>query len=222
MLVGAVLALVLVAVLAVGGYVYAHSTGTTDASKLERVVLIFESPAEDGATVAALVTIVSNGKLTDVAPDKKVTIPGTTAGLLRDAYVFGGGGGVARALGEGDEGGPTAFVAVPPSTWATAVDDAGGVSVNVPQALTVFNGSELITIRPGAQKLSAKQVAALLDAQGYLPPEQAGVLRAELAAQMVSVMASSPPAAAQLESDLDSDAVSTWVRTRFPQVVNGQ
>jgi len=216
--VGAVLAIVLAAVLGVGAYFYMRVLGGgMDARRQDCVVLILESPAEDGATIAALITVVADGKMRDVSPDSTVTIPGTTATRLSDAYVFGGGGAVARALGAPDAGGPTAFVAVPTSTWRAAVDATGGVTVSIPQKLTVFDGTQLVTIPAGQQKLSAAQVTALLNAQSYLTAAQSADLRAELASQMAVALAAAKPTAGQptvaLESDLAPEALAAWLQT---------
>jgi hypothetical protein len=218
MLAGAALAIALVAVMGVGAYFYLHDPlALSDARHEARVVLVFESPAEDGATIAALITVVADGKMRDASPDTQVTIPGTTATRLSDAYVFGGGAAVARALGAPDAGGPTAFVAVPAATWRAALEATGGVTVSIPQKLTVFDGTQLVTIAAGSQKLSAAQVAALLNAQSYLAATQSAALRAELASQMAAALATAKPAAGQptvaLESDLGPEALAAWLRT---------
>jgi hypothetical protein len=227
MLVGAVLAVVLVAVLGVGAYFYLRGpVAASVALQQERVVLVFESPAEDGATIAALISIVADGKMRDASPDTQVTIPGTTATRLSDAYVFGGGGAVARALGAPDAGGPTAFVAVPAVTWRAAVDATRGVTVSVPEKLTVFDGNQLVTIPSGQQKLSAAQITALLNAQSYLTTAQSAVLRAELASQMAAALAAAKPVAGQptvaLESDLSPEALAAWLQTSLLRAAMSQ
>ena len=213
MLVGAGLAIVLVCMLALGGILYAQSTGRlADTSKQDRVVLIFESPAQDGATVAALISIVADGRIDDVSPDTSATVPGTSSKRLGDAYVFGGGAAVAKALGAPDAGGPTAFVSVPAATWHKAVEATSGVTVNVPQKLTVFDGTQLITVQPGEQKLSVAQVTALLNGLTYFSPDQASALRRELALRLSAALVAAHPAKVLVQTDLSAQMLERWLQ----------
>jgi hypothetical protein len=222
-LVGAILALVLVAVLGAGGYLYSRSVGgITDIRPQDRVVLIFESPAEDGATVAALITVVADGRMRDVSPDTKVTIPGTSYTRLGDAFVFGGGAAVARALGNSRQGGRVAFVSVPESEWRAAIEASRGVEVNVRDKVTVFDGQKLTTIPAGKQKLSADSVAALLRGLSYVSPTQSQIVRRELERQLASALASRPPSAELLDSSLSPAALGLWLQKSLSQAAIAQ
>ena len=181
MLVGALLAVLVVLVVGGGGYLYSQRAGgSVEKAQQQRVVLIFESPAKDGATVAGLIAHVADGEMRDVDPETTVTIPGTSYNRLGDAFVFGGGAAVARALGDQDAGGATAYVSVPITAWRTAVDSVRGVQVSVPSDMTVFDGASMTTIRAGDQRLTAAQVEAVL--RGLLLPRPTGSGDAEAAA----------------------------------------
>ena len=222
-LVGVLIAIVLVAVLGVVAYFYLHAPGgSVDARQQERVVLVFESPAEDGATIAALISIVADGQMRDVSPDTTATIPGTSKNRVSDAFVFGGASAVARALGEGEDGGPTAYVGVPAAVWRRAVDASGGVTVNVPQKVTVFNGAELVTIPAGMQKLASTQIAALLNGQAYLSPAESTALRQELAMRVATALVASNPATDSLKTDLSAATLGEWLQDQLAVAVDVQ
>ncbi|MEI7813640.1 MAG: LCP family protein [Coriobacteriia bacterium] len=214
--VGAVLAIVLAAVLGVGAYFYMRVLGGgMDARRQDCVVLILESPAEDGATIAALISLVADGQMLDVSPDTTATIPGTSKNRVRDAFVFGGTAAVARALRQGQVRGPTAYVGVPAAVWRRAVDASGGVTVNMPQKVTVFNGAELVTIPVGRQKLTSTQVAAVLNGQAYLSPAEGTALRHELAVQVAAALVGSGPAADSLKTDLSEASLLVWIQDQL-------
>ena len=223
-LMGAVLAVVLVAVLGIGGYLYSRSvSGILDVRREDRVVLIFESPAEDGATVAALVTVVADGRMRDVSPDTTVTIPGTSYTRLSDAFVFGGGAAVARALADTQSGGHVAFVSVKESEWRAAIEATRGVIVDVPEKVTVFDGKKLTTIRAGQQTLSADDVGSLLRGLSYASPTQALAIRRELERQMAAALAARASTVNRLETSLSPAALELWLkdslaRATIPQV----
>ena len=83
MLVGAALAIFVVLLVGGGGYLYSQRAGgSAESAQQDRVVLIFESPAEDGATVAGLIALVADGQMSDVSPETTVTIPGTSYNRL--------------------------------------------------------------------------------------------------------------------------------------------
>ena len=113
-----------------------------------------------------------------------MTIPGTSYTRLGDAFVFGGGAAVARALGDRQDGGRVAFVSVPESEWRAAIEASRGVEVNVREKVTVFDGEKLTTIPAGKQTLSANDVAALLRGLSYVSPSQSQAIRRELERQL--------------------------------------
>ena len=211
-LAGAVIAITLVVVLGLGGYLYLNSVGPDpDARRQERVVVVFESAAEDGATVAALISVVEDGKMLDVSPDSSVTVPGTSFSRIGDAFVFGGAAGVARAIGDAN-GAPTAFVSVPQPVWLSAVEATSGVRVDMPLKITSFDGVRLTTIPSGEQTLTADQVAAVLSATPKLTQEESASLRRQLGRSLGGAVAAARPAPGALKSDLPPDVLALWVQ----------
>lgn len=218
--VGALVAIVLVVAVGLGGYVYLRGVGRTADGELQsRVVLVFESPAEDGATVAALICVVADGRMRDVSPDTTVTIPGTSSTRLSDALVFGGGASVASALGTSESVRPTAFVTVPESVWHAAIDATHVVQVNVSNDVTVFDGEELITIRSGEQRLTAAKVGALLRGLPYMAADENAAVRKQLERQLAAAVAAARPTGDGLKSDLPPKVLGSWLQTYLSRAV---
>jgi len=215
-LVGALLAIVLVVAASVGGYLYVRAAGgTADAQQQDRVVLIFESPAEDGATVAALVSVVAGDRMQDVSPDSTVTIEGTSRSKLSDAFVYGGGRAVVRALGTPENGGPTAYVAVPEAVWRAALEGTTSVKVTVPERVTVFDGSTLIAIPSGEQTLTASVAATLLRSLPYMGEQGRAKLRRELDSRLAKALVAASRGIEQIDTDLSDETLELWVENHL-------
>jgi hypothetical protein len=149
---GSVIAVVLALVAVGAGYVYLEKSGAfTRTDSLDRVVVVFASHAEDGAEVAQVVAVATDGgrvaRLLD--PQQEVTIPGTSSSKLLDAYPFGGGKAVADALG----GGKTlnAYVDVPEAEWVALLKRAGDISIVLPKSIEVFDGTRLVSFGEGTR-----------------------------------------------------------------------
>lgn len=219
---GAIVALLLVAVVGAGGFLYLRTQAkTANLAQGDRVVLIFESPAEDGATVAALISMVADGRMQDISPDTSTTVPGTTYNRLSDAYVFGGGAAVARSVTSTSTS-RTAFVSVPAATWRTALEATQGVTVNVPQKVTVFDGTSLITIAEGQRTLSAAEVSALLRGLSYVSPEGAAALRLQIERQLAAALVAAPPVPDAVQSDLAPEPLAIWMRDYLAKAASAQ
>ena len=221
-LAGAALAVLMVILLGVGGYTYLQRVSRSDIKPTDRVVLIFEGPAADGATVAALVSVVADGRMVDVSPDTSVTVPGTAAGTLADAFVFGGGASVARAVASKMPGTWTAYVTVPESVWRAALGSASGVTVSVPDTVTVFDGVSLITVPSGEQKLTGSATGALLRSLSYLSPARATALRLQLERQLADGLVAAGSPAGSLVSDLSVKARGFWITNYLSKAETGQ
>ena len=163
-----------------------------------------------------------------MSPDTTVTIPGTSYTRLSDAFVFGGGAAVARALGASDSGGRVAFVSVPEPEWRAAVEASRGVEVNVRERVTVFDGRKLTTIPAGKQRLSADDVAALLRGLSYVSPSQSQAIRRELERQLAGAVATGAPGArivwraACLRERSNSGSRASSLRPRFRRLTRGK
>jgi anionic cell wall polymer biosynthesis LytR-Cps2A-Psr (LCP) family protein len=218
-LVGVLVALVVAAVVVGGGYYYLSTTAKVSGSgDTSRVVLVFVSPDQDGAMVARLVSLVSDGRLQDISPETTVTIPGTDASRLSDAYAFGGGAGVASAIATGAA---TAYpyVVVTPQVWRDAVDRSQGVTVTLSENVDVFDGATLTTLPPGDQRLNSQQVQALMSALPFVRADLAPSLREQLVRQLSAALVSGGIQPAQLETDLSAEAVKAWLNNALLKAV---
>lgn len=213
---GAVAALVLVAVVGGGGYLYLRGTGgLSRGTDTSRVALVIPAADQDGATVAQLIGLVESGgpggtpTLTDVDPDTHVAIPGTAFDRLRDAYSFGGGAAVAAAL----PAPRPAWVAVPENVWRAAIDAHAGVAVTLPVSIDVFDGDTLTSLPTGEQRLDGAQSAALLRGIGFLAATDRAAVRKQLLAGIGAALAASPVrvAAPAVKTDLTPEALAAWL-----------
>lgn len=218
---GAVAAIVLVSLTLLGGYLYLGRSGElSKAEAPENVVLIFESPAEDGATVAGLITVVSGGRMKDISPETTVTIPGTSYSRLRDSFAFGGGAAVVAALGPSALPAGTGFVSVPEKIWRAAVDATGGVQVSVRSEMTVFTGTEIVTVRAGVQRLRGAQVSAVVRGLPYLTVSESALLRRELEEKLSLALITSQPTVDNFGTDLAEKPLARWLMSDLPQAAN--
>jgi anionic cell wall polymer biosynthesis LytR-Cps2A-Psr (LCP) family protein len=212
---GALAALVVVAIAGGGGYLYLRSAGgLSRGTDTTRVALVIPGADQDGAVVAQLIGLVESGSgptptLTDVDPDTRVRIPGTTFDRLGDAFSFGGGAAVAAAL----PAPRPAWVAVPQDVWAAAVDAKAGVDVTLPVAVDVFDGSRLTSLPKGGQRLDGAKCAALMRGMGFLATADRAAVRKQLLAGIAAALAASPAQVTPttVKTDLTSDALASWL-----------
>lgn len=198
---GIVLALVTVAV-AVLAVVVARPGGALSMYRPgERVMVVVASHVgSDTVQLAQLVGVADLSarpeRVTLVDPETTVTVPGTSYDQLRDAYAFGGGAGVSRALARSTGTDPLPVVAVSEQALLTIVERMGGVTVDVPFDATVFDGSTLFSFKAGRQSLDGPQVVALLGSADYAPDPVS--VRSAVAEGLVSSLAAKPPALTDL------------------------
>ena len=217
---GALVAVLIVATIAAGAFYYVtHARRVTPLSGSDEVVLVFASSAPDGASVAGLVSIVAQGRLRDVSPDTTVTVPGTSFSRLSDAYVFGGGAGVSRALGRQQSGSLRPYVVIPSEVWRHMVDASGGLLVTVPTEVTEFDGSRLSTIRAGEQTLTAEAVGSVLRSLSYVPPDEQSTLRGALEQRLAALLVRESSAPNALQSNLSPSVLDAWRTQVLPGVV---
>ncbi|MEL7668276.1 MAG: hypothetical protein AAGU73_08780 [Actinomycetota bacterium] len=202
-----VIAIVVVA-LAAAALWYTGRLGTrgVSAAELERVLLVAAAPDETGDVVAQVIAIVdvSGAAPEAVDPATAVTLPGTTYATLADAYPFGGGSGVAEALARARGGDPLPHVTLSAAALTAAVEAAGGVSLELPADMSVFDGEELFILPKGSQELTARELGAVLKGVPYLTVRERAELNAELARVTAALVADC--AYTDVETDLEEDA----------------
>lgn len=176
------------------------------AEGLEQVLLVAAAPDETGDVVAQVIAIadVSGAAPEAVDPATAVTLPGTTYATLADAYPFGGGSGVAAALARTRGGDPLPYVTLNAHALTAAVEAAGGVSLELPAEMSVFDGEELFILAKGPQELTAGEFGAVLKGAPYLSERERAELSAELARVTAALVADS--AYTDVVTDLGEDA----------------
>lgn len=201
--VGAVLALYLTGII---------TPSTVSAEELSRVLVIAASPDENGDIVGQIIVdaeVTADGVgVVPVSPALKVAIPGTSYSSLGDAYPFGGGAGTAEAYARATDGTPLPFVAITAQQLAEAVQAAGGVTVDLPAQMNVFDGEQLYSLKEGRQTLSAAELRAVLKGAPYLTTGQRTELDEALASALVEALQSSPDTLADAETNLAPEAVA--------------
>lgn len=182
------------------------------AEELDRALIVAASPDETGDVVGQIIVIAdltqSPAALEPVSPALAVAIPGTTYATLADAYPFGGGAGTAGALAgvRGEEALP--YVALSAAELASAVEAAGGMRLTLPAPMSVFDGKDLYTFKPGEQTLSAARLQAVLKGAPYLADSDRIALDAALAEGLAGVLAAEPWALREAtRTDLAPDAL---------------
>lgn len=166
---GIVLAVAVVLVAGAAAYFYLVRSGAlTSTDTIDRVVVVFASQAEDGAEVAQVVALVTDGRdVSLIDPQRTASIPGTSYDKLADAYPFGGGGAVAAAL-DGTGVLPYAYVDVPEVEWVALLQGNAYLRVVVPKPIEVFDGQRLVSFAEGTQTVPAANVPALMRGIAYL------------------------------------------------------
>lgn len=135
-----------------------------------RLLVIGLAPDEEGADVAAFAFVLDReaGSAMVLDTTQPVTVPNTSAESAREAYPFVGGAGVSDALAAQTGGEALPWLVMTPEVWSAALDEAGGVDVNVPEDVSVYEGTKLTILEPGERTLSGEETVALLKSLRYL------------------------------------------------------
>jgi len=175
---GFVAALVFMALAAAGGWWYLRSSGALPGRpRSDKTVIVFAATGEDGAQLAGIVALASDGggSAQVFDPLMKVTIPGTSYDQLRDAYPFGGARAVADSLAAraGEDAG---WVDVSEEAWVAALEadlpettTRIGIEIDLPKSLDVFDGNRLASFPEGTSVVRPGDVPLLLRGMAYLP-----------------------------------------------------
>lgn len=218
-LIGAAVALVLVAAAAALMILGIVEFPEFERSGPDRLLVIATAPEEDDALSAPFAFVFERGSssATLLDTDERVVVSGTSATSAREAYPFVGGAGVARALA-GQTGGTTLdWLVLPPDRWSALVDEVGGLVVDLPADMSVYREGELIVLEKGRQTLSGAQAVALASATGFLDDDaERERVQDQLAAGLSSVISSEAGqlddlvSAGAIDSSLDAEAVGMF------------
>lgn len=136
---------------------------------LSRVLVIASAPSADGGDIAPVAFILDDdGSATVVDMLEPLNVAGSSADNASEAFPFGGGSVVARALSARYGGRNLEWVVIPPDTWAAIIDEAGGVEVSIPSPLSVYAQGQLTVLEGGRQTLTGQEAVALVSAIDYL------------------------------------------------------
>lgn len=213
------LATALAAAIALGGW-YLVSSGVVRIEGLTdepagQVLFIVAAPDEDGAMLAQLLFVAdtTGGQVVvePVSPDLEVTIPGTTYERLGDAYPFGGGAGTAEALARSRGGEALPYVVLDAGDLEVLGAARAGLSVELPQPMSVFDGTRLFAFPAGRQSLDGPEVGAVLKGAPYLPVADREDLYASLVDAVCAGLAASPSVIGEAAEALDEQTAAQLV-----------
>lgn len=209
--VGGLLALVTVGL----AFAYVARPNASRTTAPEQVVVIIESKDSDGATGASLIGLVSGGRMQDVDPGMRAVVSGASGSTLGDAYIFGGPEAVVSALGTASAPATVGYLAIPQRVWMDAINQSGGLQVELPASINTFNGNELFSLGAGPQVLSAPETAAVLTALPYFSPTDQGAVRVQLGRAICRVVGGIGVDVDDVHSDIPRGAFTDWIRTRL-------
>lgn len=179
--------------------------------EVNEVLVIAALPDENGDVVAQVIAKadLARGAVSSIDPSTTVTIPGTTYSSLRDAYPFGGGDGVARAVAALHAAEPMPWIALGPDGVARVLEGGARFEVQLEEPMSVFDGERLYEFAAGTVTVgNVSDLRAILNGAGYLPPLSRQRVLGDVAAGLVKAVAAYPggvgPAieAGVVESDL--------------------
>ena len=198
-LMGAGLAALLVVAAAFGYWIWLSAEEET--RQVTELLVICTAPDEEGGEVAAVAfrLDLSAGSTESLDTLKPASVPGTSARTAREAFQYGGGPVVARALAEsGSE--PSEWMVVPWAVWSKVADDAGGLELDVPAGLSAYSGGTLTLIEPGRRTLTGSKLVAVAASTEYLSPDDAARSLAAMTEGLAGFLTSDPALLADLVS----------------------
>ncbi|HET6350511.1 MAG TPA: hypothetical protein VFG89_00030 [Coriobacteriia bacterium] len=209
LLVGAIIGFVLFA--AILGYAIVRQKGSQGRALPARVAIVLVSRDASDSPTAQAIAVSEGGKLAFVSPETPVTVPGTSARRLADAYSFGGGALLVSLLPEDAKVDEGAYLAIPEKAWLSTIDPQG-FKVDVPQDVEIFDGSDLVSLKAGEQTLTPTEVAALFRALPFVDEDLREPLREQLARKVLAALGGAQSVTG-IESGLSADAIRQLIGT---------
>jgi hypothetical protein len=169
--------LVLLVVAGVAGWVvwrYTPTTPSAGAPEDRSVILVVALPDLEGVVTPRAIALydVKGGVLTtsSIDPNTTATVPGTSARVLADAYLYGGGNLLASSY--------ATLKGTPPPEWVVVDQGALGrltgnraVMIDLPAPVDVYDGTTLYSVPKGLNSISQADLPRLMDGVGFLAPD---------------------------------------------------
>lgn len=193
-LIGASIAVVLVAVLVVLAVLRVPPFAEpTSGGGRGPVLVALVLPGVDGVIAPHLIDeyipTASGWNVRSVSPSTTVVIAGTGGSTLADAYSFGGGDGLASALGSLENRTPDGWVIVDASAWRV-LTGAKPMALTLPADIEAFDGARLYSFSAGPTSVPSDQVALLLQGAAFLNAAQGRMVREQVGDMLASTLAS--------------------------------
>jgi len=189
--------------------------------EIDRVLVVVALPDENGDVVAQVIAEadVGRGVVSSIDPSTTVTIPGTTYSSLRDAYPFGGGAGVARALASVRAAEPMPWIALGSEALEHVFRSGARLDVRLDEPMSVFDGERLYEFPAGTVSVGAvSDLRAILNGAAYLTAGARTRLLDSVAAEIVLALPAYPGGlgaaieAGVVESDLTPEEADEAAR----------
>lgn len=186
-----------------------------------QVLVVAALPNAEGDIVASVIAAVDtsggSAAIRSIEPSSPITMVGSGYDLLRDAYAIGGGGAVAEGVAQQEGADPMPFVDLGPDAVSAAITAAGGVSMDLPSEMNVFDGVRLYTLPAGPITASADEFRAIIDGAAFLPAAERESVLQQASSGIVGLLAGYPgglPAAVEagvVMTDLGDEGLSAVV-----------
>ncbi len=223
------LVFIVVVGVALGAYVaLGHRLPGQGKAESGRVLIVAGVPDENGDLIAQVIVDVEATDssvppvIFSVDPTSAVTVVGTSYGHLRDAYPFGGGARVSEAYARLNGGVTLPYIDLGPEAISQAIKATGGVTLDLPLAMNVFDGEDLYTFPAGKVLVDAEEFRAILNGLSYLPGAERRAVLGQAAESITALVAEYPGGissavnAGTVATDLGTDSIQAFV-TRLTQ-----
>lgn len=173
----ALLAVVAVVAVAVSG-IAPNMVPSTTADRL--IVMAIGADAEGTEVVLFAYATGREGRDIEILDTgSRVTVPGASARTPREAYAYVGPEGVSELLSSQVDEEQSAWLVLPLVEWTTLIDANGGVEIDVPGAISAYDGTDLVIIDQGRQKLLGRESGVLASAVDFQDDADAARLNRE-------------------------------------------
>ena len=215
-LIGAGLAVLLVAGVAAAALFHLFPTATKASTAPQSVVVATVLPGSDDDVAPRVIDVyidtASGWTVRSVSPSTSVEVPGTSGSTLADAYSFGGGVGLVSALAANPGIPVDAWVIVDEPAWRT-LHRSGSVTVDLPADVEVFDGVRVYSFPSGNATVPADQLPQLLVGSAFLSASEDAKVRGQVGDLVGKALGTSgAEASGVLHTNLSGVALQAWLR----------